>query len=73
MTLEDFHRLTAGMPASTPILSLNPWGEFEPAALVTVEDLIPGDPMIPDFPPNAIVITGDADLAINAIPSPEPA
>lgn len=62
MTLAQFQSLTAGMPASTPIHCLNPWGEFEPAAIVTVEDLVPGDPLRDDFPAHSIVITGDADL-----------
>jgi hypothetical protein len=63
MTLEQFHRLTAGMPASTEILILDPWGEFEPAAIVTIEDLTEGDPHRDDFPPDALVITADAELA----------
>jgi hypothetical protein len=62
MTLAQFQSLTAGMPPSTLIHFLNPWGELEPAAIVTVEDLIPGDPLRDDFPAGAIVITGDADL-----------
>jgi hypothetical protein len=63
MTLEQFHRLTAGMPTSTRLLVLSPWGEIEPAAIVTIEDLTEGDPLRDDFPPDALVITADAELA----------
>jgi hypothetical protein len=37
--------------------------EFEPAAIVTIEDLTEGDPHRDDFPPDALVITADAELA----------
>jgi hypothetical protein len=63
MTLKQFHRLTAGMPNSTKILVLSPWGEMDPAAIVTIEDLTEGDPLRDDFPPDALVITADAELA----------
>lgn len=62
MTLAQFHQLTEGMPPSTRILFLNPWGEMEPAAVVTAEDLHGSDPLKEDFPSDAIVITGDAEL-----------
>jgi hypothetical protein len=63
MTLEQFHRLTAGMPASTRLLILDPWGELEPAAIITIEDLTEGDPLREDFPPDALVIAADAELS----------
>lgn len=62
MTLESFRKLTDGMPPQTPVLFLNPWGDFEPAAIVTVEDLVDLDPLKEDFPHDSIVITGDAEL-----------
>lgn len=63
MTLQKFRALTEGMPPSTPILYLSPWGELDPAAIVTAGDLVPGDPLIDDIPPGSIVLAGDADLA----------
>lgn len=62
MTLARFKTLTSGMPDSTPILFLNPWWEMEPAAIVTAADLVGEDPLKEDFPADAIVITGDAEL-----------
>ena len=63
MTLDQFKTLTAGMPGTTPMLVLNPWGDLEPAALVTIEDFVEGDPIRDDFPPDALVIAADADLS----------
>jgi hypothetical protein len=62
MTLQQFLTLTAGMTPSTEILVLDMWGNLGPAALVTIEDLVEGDPLRDDFPPNSIVIAEDADL-----------
>jgi hypothetical protein len=62
MTLQQFLNLTAGMTPSTEILVLDMWGNLGPAALVTIEDLVEGDPLRDDFPPNSIVIAEDADL-----------
>lgn len=60
MTLKQFTRATAGMPGSTRLLVLSPWGELEPAAIVTTEDLVEGDPLRDDIPSDAIVLTGEA-------------
>lgn len=70
MTLAQFQKLTAGMPQTTRILFLNPWGEMEPAAVVTAGDLAAGDPLAEDFPSDAIVITGDAELTDRETLSP---
>jgi hypothetical protein len=61
MTLKDFIRATAGMPSDTRLLVLDPWGGMEAAALVTIEDLVEGDPLRDDMPHDAIVLTGDAE------------
>jgi hypothetical protein len=39
------------------------WGNLGPAAILTIEDLVEGDPLRDDFPPNSIVIAEDAELA----------
>ena len=63
MTLARFQQLTTGMSPSTEILTLDMWGNLGPAAIVTIEDLVPGDPLRDDFPPQSIVIAEDADLS----------
>ncbi len=35
---------------------------YSPAALITIEDLVPSDPAREDYPVGGIVIVGDADL-----------
>ena len=62
MTLQQFHRLTAGLPSHTEIKILDMWGNYGPAAVVTAADLIPGDDALAEWPHNCIVIADDADL-----------
>ncbi len=71
MTLARFQQLTAGMSPSTEILNLDMWGNLGPAAIVTIEDLVEGDPLRDEFPPHSIVIAEDADLADRTYLSPE--
>lgn len=70
MTLDQFHRLTSGLPGHTEILTLDMWGNYGPAAVVTAADLIPGDPALEGFPHDSLVIAEDADLADRSTLSP---
>jgi len=57
MTLQEFRILTSDMPPSTIIHVMAFWGDIAPAAMITIEDLVDGDPVKDSFPPDAIVLT----------------
>lgn len=61
MTLQELIAATAGMPASTPILVASPWGELEPAQIITIDDLCSDDPLRDQIPSHAIVFACNAD------------
>ncbi len=61
MTLDQLRQQTSGMPGSTIIHILNPWGECAPAAILTIEDLADGDPAKDTFPPSGLVLAEEAD------------
>ena len=60
MTLAEFRAETAALDGATEILVLSPWGDLEPSAFVTRDDLEDDDPVRENFPQTAILITGDA-------------
>jgi len=60
MTLEQFRNETAGLPDSTEILVLSPWGDIEPSAWVGLEDLAEDDPVREGWPEKAILLTSEA-------------
>jgi hypothetical protein len=61
MTLDELNRLTAGLSGDTEIHILSPWGEIQPAALLTADDLIEGDALLEDLEAcQGIVLTPEA-------------
>ena len=60
MTLQQFREETAALSGDTEILVMDPWGNIEPSAWVTHDDLAEDDPVREQFPSNAILLTGEA-------------
>lgn len=57
MTIGELRQDTAYMPASTKVFILDPWGNLQKAAILTIEDLPESDPLRHSLPPDAIVLT----------------
>lgn len=62
MTLQQFQRLTAGMPAHTEIQIMDFFGNLGPAAIITAADLTEDDPALESFPHDSLVLTEDPEL-----------
>jgi hypothetical protein len=60
MKLSDFRRMTVNHDGATEILVLTPWGEMEPATIVEPGHLAEDDPVREKFPPDSILLAGDA-------------
>ena len=67
MTLKEFIRATAGLPADTNILVTDPWGGLEQACLIRREDLQEGDPVLDELTAGNICICADADVDLNFV------
>ena len=63
MTLQQFQRLTAGLPAHTEIKVMDFFGNLGPAAIITAADLTDDDPARETFPQDALVITEHHELS----------
>lgn len=60
MDLKEFRQLTAHMPPETQIFFLDDWGNYQPATVLSLDDLEDDDDAAEDWPDNALVIAAEA-------------